>query len=123
MDALHEGRAQRRRIRSSGAPQGPADQILTAFVLACGPSLTQQDVGRCRGRGEVIAVSDAHRFAPWADILYSCDAAWWRHHRGVPGFRGERIARQSFDLETLSIAQAPAAGEGAILSGDGGNSG
>jgi hypothetical protein len=27
---------------------------------------------------------------PWADILYACDARWWRFYRGVRGFEGER---------------------------------
>lgn len=36
----------------------------------------------------MIAISDAHRLAPWADVLYSCDAKWWGHYRGVPEFTG-----------------------------------
>lgn len=27
---------------------------------------------------------------PWADLLYACDARWWRHHKGVMDFVGER---------------------------------
>lgn len=42
-----------------------------------------------RGR-RIIAVNDAHRLLPFADILYACDAAWWNMHKGVREFGGER---------------------------------
>lgn len=56
--------------------------------LATGPSLTAADVHRCRGRATVIVVNDAHRLAPWADVLYSSDRYWWGFHQGVPDFAG-----------------------------------
>ncbi len=59
----------------------------TVICIAGGPSLTPEDVVACRGR-RVIAVNDAYRLAPWADVLYAADAQWWRWHNGVPGFRG-----------------------------------
>jgi hypothetical protein len=40
----------------------------------------------------VIAVNDAYRLAPWADVLYACDARWWLWHSGVPSFTGQKIA-------------------------------
>lgn len=40
------------------------------------------------GKCHVIAINDAHRVAPWADILYSSDRPWWRHYKGVPTFLG-----------------------------------
>lgn len=43
----------------------------------------------CRGY-PVVAVNDACRLLPFANVLYGCDVAWWRHHQGVPGFAGER---------------------------------
>jgi hypothetical protein len=58
--------------------------------LATGPSLTAADVERCRGRAVVVAVNDAHRLAPWADVLYSSDRYWWAYHKGVPAFGGAR---------------------------------
>lgn len=60
----------------------------TVFCLATGPSLTARDVDAVRGRGVVVAVNDAHRLAPWADVLYSSDRYWWRHYRGVESFHG-----------------------------------
>jgi hypothetical protein len=61
----------------------------TIACLATGPSLTQSDCDRVRAAGcRVIAINDAHRLAPWADVLYSSDRRWWSHYRGVPEFPG-----------------------------------
>jgi hypothetical protein len=43
----------------------------------------------CRGL-RTIAVNDAYRLAPWADVLYACDGEWWDHHGGCMGFAGEK---------------------------------
>jgi hypothetical protein len=51
----------------------------TVVVLAGGPSLVATDVDACRGQ-HVIAVKDAVRLAPWAEVLYACDAKWWMAH-------------------------------------------
>ena len=65
----------------------------TVVCLATGPSLTQADVDLVRGGGRrVIAINDAYRLAPWADVLYACDGSWWQAHDGVPGFRGMKIS-------------------------------
>ena len=58
-------------------------------VAATGPSLTAQQLELCR-RLPLVVVNDAYRLAPWAPVLYACDAAWWDHHQGAPGFEGER---------------------------------
>ncbi len=60
----------------------------TAIVVATGPSLTQDDVTFCQGRGRVVAINDAYKLAPWADCLYATDAKWWHWHKGVPEFAG-----------------------------------
>ncbi len=60
----------------------------TVVCIATGPSLTVEDVNACRGRSRVIAINDAHRLAPWADVLYSSDRRWWEFYKGVPGFAG-----------------------------------
>lgn len=46
-------------------------------ILACGPSLHRVDVWRLKGHCKVIAVNDAIKLAPWADVLYACDHLWW----------------------------------------------
>jgi len=59
-------------------------------ILAGGSSLHPDDVEAVRGRTRVIAVNDAWRFAPWADVLYGADWPWWEHWQGVPDFPGEK---------------------------------
>lgn len=60
----------------------------TVVCLASGPSLTPSDVQTVRGRARVIAVNDAVRLAPWADVLYACDGKWWNQYHGMPTFPG-----------------------------------
>jgi hypothetical protein len=60
----------------------------TVAILATGPSLTQEDCDWIRGKCRVVAINDAHRLAPWADVLYSSDRRWWSYYKGVPEFQG-----------------------------------
>lgn len=87
----------------------------------------------------MIAVNDAWRLLPGAEILYACDTAWWNAHRGAPGFKGERwsshgaAARVRHNDKTLPAERYGLKliegrdGEGFNLDGDcihyGGNSG
>jgi hypothetical protein len=66
----------------------------TVVCLAGGPSLTQADVDYCRGKATVIAINDAYKLAPWADVLYACDKRWWDWHKGVGSFKGLKYALQ-----------------------------
>jgi hypothetical protein len=60
------------------------------IIAASGPSLTEDVAALCRGE-RVIAVNDAYRLLPYADVLYACDSAWWDLHRSGPiGWVGER---------------------------------
>ena len=59
-----------------------------------GPSLTKSDVDYVKGKAVVIAINDAYRLAPWADVLYACDARWWNWHKGVPSFQGLKYSLQ-----------------------------
>jgi hypothetical protein len=52
--------------------------------------LTAQDSTLATAKARTIAVGDAWRLAPGADLLYHADAPWWDHYQGVPEFRGER---------------------------------
>lgn len=65
------------------------------MVAAPGPSLTAADAeaitrARAADAVRVVAVNDAFRLLPTADLLYACDARWWDTHAGVPAFAGER---------------------------------
>jgi hypothetical protein len=61
---------------------------MLAVIIACGPSLTQEQVNACYGKAKVYAVNNAYMLAPWADVLYACDDSWWRHYK--PEFAGEK---------------------------------
>jgi hypothetical protein len=61
--------------------------------LGTGPSLTGADVTRVQGQ-RVIAINNAYQLAPWADVLYACDAKWWRWHAGAPTFHGRKYMLQ-----------------------------
>lgn len=62
----------------------------TVAILAGGPSLTQADVDVCRGRARVIAIKNAVQLAPWADVLYACDAKWWKAWPETASFTGPK---------------------------------
>jgi hypothetical protein len=65
----------------------------TVACLATGPSLTRADVDIVRGKVDgVIAISDAIDWAPWADVLYSCDGRWWTWRDGMPAYAGLKYA-------------------------------
>jgi len=61
----------------------------TVFVAATGASLTSAVAELLRGQ-HVIAVNDAFKLLPFADLLYACDAKWWEVHNGCMDFAGER---------------------------------
>lgn len=63
----------------------------TIVCVASGPTLTEADLAVVRGRAPVVAVNDAIRLAPWADVLYSSDRGWWRYYGGVPSFAGLKV--------------------------------
>ena len=62
----------------------------TAVCIGGGASLTKDQVDKVKGL-KVIAVNDAYKIAPWADILYACDRRWWDWHKGVINFQGYRL--------------------------------
>lgn len=64
----------------------------TVVCLATGPSLTRADIEQCLGKAVIIAVNDAHRIAPEADILYAADARWWKWHADAKDFPGLKVS-------------------------------
>jgi len=72
------------------------------IVAASGPSLTEDVAWTCRkarwfGPYRIVCVSDAYKRFINADVLYSCDEAWWDKHDGAKEFRGERWSSQGED--------------------------
>lgn len=60
-------------------------------IIGAGPSAKQAPIDLLRDRIHVIVINESRRLAPWADILYSCDYAWWSHHKGAKDFAGLRL--------------------------------
>ena len=64
-----------------------------AVLIGGGPSLTPQQVAqvalvRAQRRAlRVIAVNDAYRLAPFADMCYFADSEWWGWHKDRPDFQ------------------------------------
>lgn len=64
----------------------------TAVVVASGPSARNIKLGKARGVCRFIAVNNSWMLAPWSDILYGADEAWWSAHGGAPGFMGLKVS-------------------------------
>jgi|SRR5262245_8895058 len=105
-------------MKNSAAEIGPASvswwcdwRGQCGAVIGSGPSAKTAGVDKLQGRCRVIAVNDSYQLAPWADVLYSCDLAWWQHHKGAPQFKGQkltwdRLALHYFkDLRRIEIEQ------------------
>jgi len=62
-------------------------------IIGAGPSAKTAGVEKLKNRMHCIAINESYQICPWAEILYSCDAAWWQL-RQVPinGFAGLKIA-------------------------------
>lgn len=52
----------------------------TAYIIGGGPSVSQIDLDRLRGQ-HVIVTNSAFEDAPWADVLYFMDYAWWDYNK------------------------------------------
>jgi hypothetical protein len=61
-------------------------------IVASGPSVKKDDVLMLEDRTRVIAIKENWRLAPFADVVYGCDAAWWRNEVGLPKFMGLKIS-------------------------------
>jgi len=76
-------------------PSLPTFPGATVAVVASGPTLTDLAVAPLRGRVPVVAVNDAIRLVPWADVLYSSDRRWWAvvgPSRAVQAYTGVKVS-------------------------------
>lgn len=74
----------------------------TCAILGGGQSLTQHQVDSLRGRVKVIAINDAYKLAPWADVLWFCDERWFGWHRqAVLDFAGQPATLENYALKAL----------------------
>lgn len=94
---------------------------ITVVCMASGPSLTRKDAERVRqwrNAGDdrrVIVTNTTFQMAPWADVLYAMDSAWWRRYR--------RDVEEQFRGERLTVARGRAPGATRVDIPRGGNSG
>ncbi len=65
----------------------------TVAVIATGPSLTLEQAEQVRHM-PAVAVNDAWRVAPWAEVRYAADAGWWHANPQAVEFDGLRICAQ-----------------------------
>lgn len=61
-------------------------------VIASGPSVSKLEVASLRGRLPVIAIKENYDLAPWADVVYGCDASWWRNRNGLLSYHGLKVS-------------------------------
>jgi hypothetical protein len=104
----------------------------TAVVIAAGGS-ARETVSRMPWRPRAIVVNRSHELAPWADVLYAADGAFWRHYAEARAFAGLKVSvtstEQEFKRHGLVRAHVDRAGHGRVLRspvgtlGAGGNSG
>jgi hypothetical protein len=62
-----------------------------AVVVASGPTATAEPLEPYRDRAKFIVINDSWKLAPWADVLFACDEAWWHANNGCPQFKGRRV--------------------------------
>jgi hypothetical protein len=74
----------------SVAREWPGD---TAFIVAGGPSVLEQNLDLLHGRNVIVINSSVYK-VPWADFLYFGDWRWWNepeNKAAVANFRGRVV--------------------------------
>lgn len=74
-----------------------------AVCVASGPSLLKEDIELFKGHAKLYVVNDCYKLALWADVLYACDEPWWKHHKGVPDFKGEKWTWSPYAAEQFNL--------------------
>jgi len=68
----------------------------TMAILGGGPSLTAEQVAAVSAAGcRILAIKDSIRLAPFADVLYACDAKWWKHYGPTLAYDGPKYALEA----------------------------
>lgn len=75
-----------------GVPEWfPYWQNETVILVASGPSAKDVPLSLAQGKARFITINDSYRLAPWADVLYACDSAWWQKEDGAMSFKGLKL--------------------------------
>jgi hypothetical protein len=74
-----------------------------AVVVGSGPSAITEPLHLFRYRAKFIVVNDSWKLAPWADVLFACDEAWWDQNNGCPEFAGRRFTASPRTMTKYNI--------------------
>ena len=75
----------------------------------------------CKGKGTVIVINNTYQLAPWAQILWGCDANWWKFNPKAMDFKGQKHSLE-FD-QVITHKSKYGKGLGIDIIHCGGNSG
>ena len=106
-------------------------------ILASGPSLTLEQCEQVRAWRQadptrrVVVINNTYQRAPWADLLYACDAPWWRLHiadvqerfTGALWTQDKAAAEQFGAIHYIESSRNPGLGKRPGVIHQGGNSG
>lgn len=68
----------------------------TVFVLASGPSLTEEDAYLANENGKTIVVNTTVKMLPDADVLFAADFNWWERYKSLwRGFKGYKVTKNA----------------------------
>ncbi len=91
-------RSLRKKHRSAADPErtvlNPIWENEKVLCVGTGDSLRKSDIDYCANKAKIIAVNNAYKLAPYADLLYASDSKWWIWHEGATDFRGWRLTRE-----------------------------
>lgn len=63
-------------------------------IIGAGASASRDLCERLRGRARIIVVNRSFELAPWADILYGCDAKFWKAYPAARLFAGLKLCEE-----------------------------
>lgn len=77
----------------------------TCVIVASGPSAKDIDLEPAvNAKVRFIAINSSWKLAPWADILYACDAIWWRNNKdALKEFEGLKITQDKVAYDEFGI--------------------
>lgn len=92
----------------------------TVAILASGPSMSAAVADAVRAaRIPVIAINSTYQLAPWADMIYAADQAWWiQYHAQLSDFAGLKVS-----IEQTPGVLPPNMPEGVLVLRNSGNHG
>lgn len=79
----------------------PEWQEEAVAIVASGPSAKKAGAEQLKGKLKTLAIKRSVELVPFADVVYGCDAPWWRSVRGLPQFNGLKL---SYDADQLDAA-------------------